>query len=55
MENGDCRECKNFEACYVVAWHTDVVLTSIPRYFNAIRKRDLCVNNDKADWEKKKS
>ena len=53
MENGDCRECKHFGKCYIVSYQSDLVLINIPLYFNAIRRRDLCVNNDKADWEKK--
>jgi hypothetical protein len=41
----DCKVCKHFNACYP---KEDYIETQL----NAEIKRDLCVNNDKNDWEK---
>jgi hypothetical protein len=40
----DCRNCKSFEECYPTGSYVEVQL-------NAQIKRDLCVYNDKNDWE----
>jgi len=53
MVYGSCRECKHFDKCYLIATSTDRYPSTIPDFFNAIRRRDLCVNNDKVDWEQK--
>ena len=47
----DCRECRNFNACYEYSFGNDRWPGAVPDYFNRIRKRDLCVNNDKFEWE----
>ena len=53
MENGDCRECKSFNFCYRDIRDYSLDIPLIYDMLKAIQRRDLCVNNDKADWEKK--
>ena len=51
----DCEKCKGFEECYKSSFGSDLILASIPEYFNCIRKRDLCVYNDKKLFEDRES
>jgi len=44
MDYGNCRECKHFSDCYPEGQYIEVQL-------DGQIKRDLCVNNDKVDWE----
>jgi hypothetical protein len=44
MEFGNCRTCKHLGECYPTNGYVEEQL-------NANIRRDLCVNNDKVDWE----
>lgn len=53
MLYGNCMECKHFYVCYYKAVGSEPVMPAVKKYFDSIQKRDLCVNNDKVDWERK--
>ena len=48
--NKDCEKCIFFNSCYRVALGSDQRYESITWYFNAIRNRDLCINNNKKNF-----
>lgn len=54
MEWNDCERCKNFDKCYSLAHGNDNFPSTLPDYFNTIRERDLCVNNGKRLFERRK-
>ena len=43
----NCKECKHFKLCYPILEATGKVPEVIITQVNAVRKRDLCCNNDK--------
>ena len=47
---GDCIVCVHKEECYPIVYGTDLVLFTVETQFNAICKRDLCVNSGKINW-----
>jgi hypothetical protein len=51
----NCSECKHYYECYTPINMNDKVIPSVGKALIALRKRDLCVNNDKVDWESWKS
>lgn len=54
FERKHCLDCKHFDNCYLIAGGSDLYPKSIPEYFNAMRKRDLCVNNKKDGFDLRK-
>ena len=53
MSEKNCKDCVNLNDCYLICvdWHR--YPNTIPDYFNAIRQRDICVNNNKCDYKQK--
>ena len=45
-----CKLCKHYSKCYVIALGTDSYPGSLDNWYNAIRERDLCVNNGKDNF-----
>jgi hypothetical protein len=45
-----CEYCISFTNCYPLSYMSDKFPQSIVEYFNAIRRRDLCVNDDKSKF-----
>lgn len=46
-----CQDCIHFDECYLISVYSDLFPQSIVKYFNAIRQRDLCVNNSKQEFK----
>jgi len=42
-----CTDCKHFSNCYPLLKESDNYVVALLEHTNAIRKRDLCCNNDK--------
>lgn len=53
----DCAECKNFEECYirptVFSERAMGLYATLIELLKSVRRRDLCVNNDKMNWKQK--
>ena len=50
---GDCKVCKHIEECYPILVETNMWADDLFVALVALRKRDLCVNSGKIDWEAK--
>lgn len=46
-----CKACEHFDECYPLACGDQPYPGSLVEYFNAIRQRDLCMNNGKDLYE----
>jgi len=55
MTYGSCRKCVHYNECYPRMRGEDDARSALRQNFNAVTKRDLCVNNDKVDWEQASS
>ena len=53
MLYGSCRECKHLNDCYPMPKDSNQWASDLYNALLAFRNRDLCVNNDKVDWEQK--
>jgi len=51
--NDDCEKCKHFEECYYIPSVSDDVWKSGYKYMQATRKMELCVNNEKKNYEER--
>lgn len=49
MVGKECTECEYFDECYLIVYDH----ATITNYFNAIRRKDLCVNNKKVYYTEK--
>ncbi len=49
----DCCKCKHFEECYYMPSGNDEVWQTLYKYLGTLVRRDMCVNNEKKDFESK--